>query len=91
MAKATKKAAAKKPAAKKAVKKASPKKKQGLSGYDIKSKKNVPMQNASIQKKGNRYVAKGETKDGRTLTSFVGADAAKAFTSSGAAKKIGRW
>ena len=92
MAKSTKKAAPKKKAAAKkpAARKAAPKKK-GLYGYSLQQRKAVPIKNAVVAKKGNRFIASGEDSKGYPIRAFVGREQATQAVGSGLAKKAGRW
>jgi hypothetical protein len=80
-----------KTATKAAPKKAAPKKSGPLKAYSIGQRKNVPMNNARIVRKGNRFVAQGEDKKGNRITAFLGREGAEAAVKAGHAKKQGRW
>jgi len=64
-----------------------------LTAYCLKTKqKNVPFVGTpTINKNGNRYMVKGEDKDGNSMAKIMGEEDAKAALKSGDAKKGSGW
>lgn len=62
-----------------------------IEAYNVKAKKKEPMLKAVIDKNGNRYFAKGESKDGQKLCVAMGAEKVNLALKEGVAKKGEGW
>jgi hypothetical protein len=62
-----------------------------VEGYNVKLKKKEVMKNPVIDKKGNRYFAKGTGSDGTKMSAVMGEEKAKAAIKAKEAKKGEGW